>query len=103
MTALAGSIPRMMRPTLAQNYPRSGFPLEGNASYCQREVLQHWMLMEDAVFNIISVKISLCTHLRRTFVLLWTFCLEHFTVADSKIDTFSLDPLVDSLLKAVTK
>ncbi|KAA8593746.1 hypothetical protein FQN60_004580 [Etheostoma spectabile] len=28
MTALAGSIPRMMRPTLAQNYPRSGFPLE---------------------------------------------------------------------------
>lgn len=29
MTALAGSIPRMMRPTLAQNYPRSGFPLEG--------------------------------------------------------------------------
>lgn len=32
MTALAGSIPRMMRPTLAQNYPRSGFPLEGKAS-----------------------------------------------------------------------
>lgn len=31
MTALAGSIPRMMRPTLAQNYPRSGFPLEGKA------------------------------------------------------------------------
>lgn len=31
MTALAGSIPRMMRPTLAQNYPRSGFPLEGKS------------------------------------------------------------------------
>lgn len=32
MTALAGSIPRMMRPALAQNYPRSGFPLEGKAA-----------------------------------------------------------------------
>ncbi|KAL0973377.1 hypothetical protein UPYG_G00202650 [Umbra pygmaea] len=28
MTALAGAVPRMMRPTLAQNYPRSSFPLE---------------------------------------------------------------------------
>ncbi|XP_055751246.1 paired box protein Pax-3-like isoform X4 [Salvelinus fontinalis] len=28
MTALAGAIPRMMRPMLAQNYPHSGFPLE---------------------------------------------------------------------------
>lgn len=36
MTALAGSIPRMMRPTLAQNYPRGGFPLEGNASDLKR-------------------------------------------------------------------
>lgn len=36
MTALAGSIPRMMRPTLAQNYPRSGFPLEGKASHRQQ-------------------------------------------------------------------
>lgn len=35
MTALAGSIARMMRPTLAQNYPRSGFPLEGKASHRQ--------------------------------------------------------------------
>ncbi|TWW76752.1 Paired box protein [Takifugu flavidus] len=32
MTALAGSIPRMMRPALAQNYPRSGFPLEGRVN-----------------------------------------------------------------------
>lgn len=39
MTALAGSIPRMMRPTLAQNYPRSGFPLEGRASLCLKERL----------------------------------------------------------------
>lgn len=38
MTALAGSIPRMMRPTLAQNYPRSGFPLEGKASHWKRRV-----------------------------------------------------------------
>ncbi|XP_036817584.1 paired box protein Pax-3-like isoform X5 [Oncorhynchus mykiss] len=28
MTALAGAIPRMMRPMLAQNYPHSGFPME---------------------------------------------------------------------------
>ncbi|MBN3295716.1 PAX3 protein, partial [Amia calva] len=29
MTAIAGAVPRMMRPTPGQNYPRSGFPLEG--------------------------------------------------------------------------
>ncbi len=46
MTALAGSIPRMMRPTLAQNYPRSGFPLEGKASHRQRGKLQPRVLTE---------------------------------------------------------
>lgn len=29
MTTLAGAMPRMMRPGPGQNYPRSGFPLEG--------------------------------------------------------------------------
>lgn len=29
MTTLAGAVPRMMRPGPGQNYPRSGFPLEG--------------------------------------------------------------------------
>lgn len=29
MTTLAGAVPRMMRPAPGQNYPRSGFPLEG--------------------------------------------------------------------------
>lgn len=29
MTTLAGAVPRMMRPGAGQNYPRSGFPLEG--------------------------------------------------------------------------
>ncbi|XP_028428276.1 paired box protein Pax-3b isoform X2 [Perca flavescens] len=40
MTALAGSIPRMMRPTLAQNYPRSGFPLEVSTPLGQGRVNQ---------------------------------------------------------------
>lgn len=41
MTALAGSIPRMMRPTLAQNYPRSGFPLEGKGISLPAGCFQH--------------------------------------------------------------
>uniref|UniRef100_A0A3Q3WGW7 Uncharacterized protein n=1 Tax=Mola mola TaxID=94237 RepID=A0A3Q3WGW7_MOLML len=40
MTALAGSVPRMMRPTLAQNYPRSGFPLEVSTPLGQGRVNQ---------------------------------------------------------------
>ncbi|XP_051934932.1 paired box protein Pax-3b isoform X2 [Hippocampus zosterae] len=40
MTALAGSFPRMMRPTLAQNYPRSGFPLEVSTPLGQGRVNQ---------------------------------------------------------------
>ncbi|NXO86818.1 PAX3 protein, partial [Sitta europaea] len=32
MTTLAGAVPRMMRPGAGQNYPRSGFPLEGKAA-----------------------------------------------------------------------
>uniref|UniRef100_A0A8C6P2G4 Paired box 3b n=1 Tax=Nothobranchius furzeri TaxID=105023 RepID=A0A8C6P2G4_NOTFU len=40
MTALAGSAPRMMRPTLAQNYPRSGFPLEVSTPLGQGRVNQ---------------------------------------------------------------
>ncbi|XP_056297736.1 paired box protein Pax-3b isoform X4 [Pseudoliparis swirei] len=40
MTALAGSIPMMMRPTLAQNYPRSGFPLEVSTPLGQGRVNQ---------------------------------------------------------------
>ncbi|XP_060902116.1 paired box protein Pax-3b isoform X8 [Labrus bergylta] len=46
MTALAGSIPRMMRPTLAQNYPRTGFPLEGTASHHQHGGHSHGALWE---------------------------------------------------------
>ncbi|XP_038128019.1 paired box protein Pax-3b isoform X3 [Cyprinodon tularosa] len=40
MAALAGSVPRMMRPTLAQNYPRSGFPLEVSTPLGQGRVNQ---------------------------------------------------------------
>uniref|UniRef100_A0A3P9B7Y9 Paired box 3b n=1 Tax=Maylandia zebra TaxID=106582 RepID=A0A3P9B7Y9_9CICH len=40
MTALAGSIPRMMRPSLTQNYPRSGFPLEVSTPLGQGRVNQ---------------------------------------------------------------
>ncbi|MEQ2279728.1 Paired box protein Pax-3, partial [Ameca splendens] len=40
MTALAGPVPRMMRPTLAQNYPRSGFPLEVSTPLGQGRVNQ---------------------------------------------------------------
>lgn len=29
MAALPGTVPRMMRPAPGQNYPRTGFPLEG--------------------------------------------------------------------------
>lgn len=59
MTALAGSIPRMMRPTLAQNYPRSGFPLEGKASHCQKDRLLPWMLTEDIRGSVLVGKKSL--------------------------------------------
>lgn len=58
MTALAGSIPRMMRPTLAQNYPRSGFPLEGKASLCHQE--GHSVLTEDVW---VSAPVNLCSHM----------------------------------------
>ncbi|KAF3848111.1 hypothetical protein F7725_021139 [Dissostichus mawsoni] len=40
LSALVGSIPRMMRPTLAQNYPRSGFPLEVSTPLGQGRVNQ---------------------------------------------------------------
>ncbi|XP_048838277.1 paired box protein Pax-3-A-like isoform X1 [Brienomyrus brachyistius] len=40
MTALAGAVPRMMRPTLAQNYQRSGFPLEVSTPLGQGRVNQ---------------------------------------------------------------
>ncbi|XP_046892550.1 paired box protein Pax-3b isoform X4 [Hypomesus transpacificus] len=40
MNALAGAVPRMMRPTLAQNYPRSGFPLEVSTPLGQGRVNQ---------------------------------------------------------------
>lgn len=29
MATLPGTVPRMMRPAPGQNYPRTGFPLEG--------------------------------------------------------------------------
>lgn len=32
MAALPGSVPRMMRPAPGQNYPRTGFPLEGKGA-----------------------------------------------------------------------
>lgn len=32
MAALPGTVPRMMRPAPGQNYPRTGFPLEGKSS-----------------------------------------------------------------------
>lgn len=55
MTALAGSFPRMMRPTLAQNYPRSGFPLEGKTSHqlslsCHEEFFQKKSLKKNLLF-----------------------------------------------------
>lgn len=31
MAALPGTVPRMMRPAPGQNYPRTGFPLEGRS------------------------------------------------------------------------
>ncbi|CAG6008009.1 unnamed protein product [Menidia menidia] len=40
MTALAGPVPRMMRPTLPQNYPRNGFPLEVSTPLGQGRVNQ---------------------------------------------------------------
>ena len=32
MAALPGTVPRMMRPAPGQNYPRTGFPLEGKSA-----------------------------------------------------------------------
>lgn len=32
MATLPGTVPRMMRPAPGQNYPRTGFPLEGKKS-----------------------------------------------------------------------
>ncbi|XP_066565400.1 paired box protein Pax-3b isoform X2 [Amia ocellicauda] len=40
MTAIAGAVPRMMRPTPGQNYPRSGFPLEVSTPLGQGRVNQ---------------------------------------------------------------
>ncbi|XP_035240026.1 paired box protein Pax-3b isoform X1 [Anguilla rostrata] len=40
MAALAGAVPRMMRPSLAQSYPRSGFPLEVSTPLGQGRVNQ---------------------------------------------------------------
>uniref|UniRef100_A0A8C2BEB9 Paired box 3b n=1 Tax=Cyprinus carpio TaxID=7962 RepID=A0A8C2BEB9_CYPCA len=40
MSGLAGTVPRMMRPTLSQNYPRSGFPMEVSTPMGQGRVNQ---------------------------------------------------------------
>ena len=32
MAALPGTVPRMVRPAPGQNYPRTGFPLEGKSA-----------------------------------------------------------------------
>ncbi|XP_049611108.1 paired box protein Pax-7 isoform X1 [Syngnathus scovelli] len=40
MTALPGTVPRMMRPASAQNYPRTGFPLEVSTPLGQGRVNQ---------------------------------------------------------------
>jgi len=32
MATLPGTVPRMMRPAPGQNYPRTGFPLEGTTT-----------------------------------------------------------------------
>ncbi|XP_015216410.1 paired box protein Pax-3b isoform X2 [Lepisosteus oculatus] len=40
MTAIAGAVPRMMRPSPGQNYPRSGFPLEVSTPLGQGRVNQ---------------------------------------------------------------
>lgn len=40
MTALAGGLPRMMRPSPHQNYPRGGYSLEGRSnSWCLRRTV----------------------------------------------------------------
>lgn len=36
MTALAGGLPRMMRPSPHQNYPRGGYSLEGKHTQTTR-------------------------------------------------------------------
>ncbi|ROL43558.1 Paired box protein Pax-3-B [Anabarilius grahami] len=40
MSGLAGTVPRMMRPSLPQNYPRSGFPMEVSTPMGQGRVNQ---------------------------------------------------------------
>ncbi|XP_043114669.1 paired box protein Pax-3b isoform X2 [Puntigrus tetrazona] len=40
MSGLAGTVPRMMRPPLSQNYPRSGFPMEVSTPMGQGRVNQ---------------------------------------------------------------
>lgn len=36
MSSLPGTVPRMMRPAPGQNYPRTGFPLEGRLQWGTR-------------------------------------------------------------------
>lgn len=36
MATLPGTVPRMVRPAPGQNYPRTGFPLEGKTSVNMR-------------------------------------------------------------------
>lgn len=40
MSSLPGTVPRMMRPAPGQNYPRTGFPLEGRSG--QPAILELW-------------------------------------------------------------
>ncbi|XDV32788.1 hypothetical protein PO909_003511 [Leuciscus waleckii] len=40
MNGLAGTVPRMMRPSLSQNYPRTGFPMEVSTPMGQGRVNQ---------------------------------------------------------------
>lgn len=54
MAALPGTVPRMMRPAPGQNYPRTGFPLEGKSVWtCLASLLRQDLevLGEVAIFT----------------------------------------------------
>lgn len=55
MATLPGTVPRMVRPAPGQNYPRTGFPLEGKGDDSMRDFMR-----ELAVPVTILVKTPVC-------------------------------------------
>lgn len=68
MSSLPGTVPRMMRPAPGQNYPRTGFPLEGRSL--------------TVALNSLSDSGRFCAEAEKNASLIWRlfkqiFCIKH--------------------------